>query len=83
MMPSLELTRKANGRKIELEDLLAAGTEGRLPFDVPPHSVFVPFPWPELMERRMFGWFLRMSEEQVMESDLVATWLFRAAGVSA
>jgi hypothetical protein len=81
MMPAAELTRKKNGRKIELEDLLAAGTEGVLPFDVPADAIYVPFPWPELLERRMFGWFLRLSEEQVMESDLVATHLFRAAGI--
>jgi hypothetical protein len=81
MMPNAELTRKKDGRKIELEDLLAAGTEGVLPFQVHSDSIYVPFPWPELLERRMFGWFLRMSEEQVMESDLVVTHLFRAAGV--
>jgi hypothetical protein len=81
MMPNAELTRKKDGRKIELEDLLAAGTEGVLPFQVHAESIYVPFPWPELLERRMFGWFLRMSEEQVMESDLVVTHLFRAAGV--
>lgn len=81
MMPNAELTRKKDGRKIELEDLLAAGTEGVLPFQVPGDSIYVPFPWPELLERRMFGWFLRMSEQQVMESDLVVTHLFRAAGV--
>ena len=81
MMPNLELARKADGRKIELEDLLAAGTEGRLPFAVPSQAVLVPFPWPELLERRMFGWFLRMSEEQVMSSDLSVRWLFNMAGL--
>lgn len=81
VMPQAELTRKKNGRKIELEDLLAAGTDGILPFDIHPETVYVPFPWPELLERRIFGWFLRMSEEQVMESDLAATHLFRAAGL--
>ena len=81
VMPNAELTRKKTGRKIELEDLLAAGTEGHLPFEIHPETVYVPFPWPELLERRMFGWFLRMSEDQVMESDLVATHLFRMAGI--
>ena len=80
-MPNAELTRKKTGRKIELEDLLAAGTEGHLPFEIHPESIYVPFPWPELLERRMFGWFLRMSEDQIMESDLVATHLFRMAGI--
>lgn len=79
--PNAELTRKKGGRKIELEDLLAAGTEGDLPFDVPATAFYVPFPWPELLERRMYGWFLRMSEEQVMTSDLVVTHLFDMAGL--
>lgn len=81
MMPNAELTRKAGGRRLELEDLLAAGTEGDLPFEIHPETVYVPFPWPELLERRMYGWFLRLSEEQVMESDLAVTHLFRKAGV--
>lgn len=81
LMPNGELTRKKDGRKIELEDLLAAGTGGELPFAVPAGTLFVPFPWPELLERRMFGWFLRMSEEQVLESDLAVTHLFNLAGI--
>jgi hypothetical protein len=81
VMPNAELTRKKTGRKIELEDLLAAGTEGNIPFEIHPETIYVPFPWPELLERRMFGWFLRMSPDQVMSSDLSVTHLFRMAGV--
>jgi len=81
VMANAELTRKKGGRKIELEDLLAAGTGGELPFDVHPETLYVPFPWPEILQRRLYGWFLRLSEEQVMESDLAATHLFRAAGL--
>jgi len=81
MMPNAELTRKTGGRKIELEDLLASGTEGVLPFQIPGETLYVPFPWPELLRRRMYGWFLRMSEEQIKTSDLVASHLFRMAGV--
>lgn len=76
--PTAELTRKgAAGRRIQVEDLLAAGTEGDLPFAVPCDAVFVPIPWPEIKERRAFGWFLRMSEDQILESDLAISWLFR------
>ncbi len=82
MMPNAELTRKKTGRKIELEDLLAAGTDGHLPFELHPETIYIPFPWPELLERRMFGWFLRMSEDQIMASDLVVTHLFREAGIN-
>jgi hypothetical protein len=81
VLPNAELARKKNGRKIELEDLLAAGTNGILPFDIHPESIYVPFPWPELLERRIFGWFLRMSEEQIMQSDLAVKYLFRTAGI--
>lgn len=77
----MELTRKANGRKIELEDLLATGTGGVLPFDIPRTTIYVPIPWPELLQRRIFGWFLRMSEDQIMESDIAIRWLFERAGL--
>ena len=76
--PTVELTRKgAAGRRIQLEDLLAAGQEGSLPFSISQHASYVPIPWPELQERKAFGWFLRMSEEQIMDSDLVVSTLFR------
>ena len=75
----LELTRKKNGRKIELEDLLATG--GDLTFPIPSDTLFVPFPWPEVLQRRMFGWFLRMSEQQIMESDIAVKYVFERAGV--
>jgi hypothetical protein len=82
VMSKVELTRKKGGRKIELEDLMAAGTDGDLPFDVYPETLYVPFPWPEIFERRMYGWFLRLSEAQIMESNLAVTYLFKAAGVN-
>jgi hypothetical protein len=81
VMPNAELTRKSTGRKIELEDLLAAGTDGVLPFTIHPETIYVPIPWPELLERRMFGWVLRMSEDQILESDLGVTHLFKSAGL--
>jgi hypothetical protein len=74
--PMAELTRKgAAGRRIQLEDLLATGEP---PFAITPEAVYVPIPWPELQERRTFGWFLRLSEEQIMQSDLAVSWLFRS-----
>lgn len=77
--PFTELSRKKNGKRIEVEDLLAAGQQGMLPFTVTQQSVFVPIPWPELRDRRAFGWFLRMSEEQILDSDLAISDLFREA----
>jgi hypothetical protein len=80
--PMAEVSRKgASGRRIQIEDLLAAGQEGSMPFVVGANAVYVPLPWPELKDRRAFGWFLRMSESQIAESDLVIRDLFNKAGV--
>lgn len=73
--PYGELTRKKSGKKIELEDLFAAGTEGVLPFDLPAESIFLPIPFEELQRRRIFGWVLRSSEKQIMESDIAIKYL--------
>ena len=80
--PLAEVGRKgAAGRKIQIEDLLASGQEGDLPFAISELAVYVPIPWPELKNRRAFGWFLRMSENQIAESDLVIRDLYHLAGV--
>lgn len=73
--PAVEGLRKKNGKRIQLEDLLATGTDGNLPFDLCAYTVYVPFPWPELRDRKMFGWFLRMSEAQIMDSDIAIKYL--------
>ena len=70
-LPSLELSRKLNGRRIELEELLASG---QIP--VPEETVYVPVPFYELKRRSNFGWFLRMSEKQILSSELVIGNLF-------
>ena len=70
-----EVGRKKDGRRIQLEDLLAAGQDGAMSFEVSPQAKYVPVPWTELRDREMFGWFLRMSERQIMTSDLSITWL--------
>jgi hypothetical protein len=77
-----ELSRKRGGRRIQLEDILAAGTQGVLPFDVPTEAVYMPIPWTELRDREYFGWFLRMNEEQILHSDLVISYLLRGLPVS-
>ncbi len=72
--PAAEGMRKKNGKRIQLEDLLAS-TDGKLPFDLCDYTTYVPFPWKEMRDREMFGWFLRMSESQIMESDLAVKYL--------
>ena len=80
--PMAEVGRKGlAGRRIQIEDLLAAGQEGSMPFTISSLGVYVALPWPELKDRRAFGWFLRMSESQIAESDLVIRDLYHIAGV--
>jgi hypothetical protein len=80
--PMAEVGRKGlAGRRIQIEDLLAAGQEGDMPFTISSLGVYVALPWPELKDRRAFGWFLRMSESQIAESDLVIRDLYHMAGV--
>ena len=82
-VPRAEVSRKGGAQKrIELEDLLAAGTEGTIPFEISKSAVFVPIPYPEILERKAFEWFLRMSEEQIIESDLVISYLLRRGGAA-
>lgn len=68
----LEFARKQNGRRIQLEDLLINDV-----IPVPNKAVYVPIDDIELEERRNFGWFLRMSEEQILESTLFISELFK------
>jgi len=66
------------GKKLELEDIFAAGTEGRLPFEIPKEAAYIPIPYAELLDRRAWGWVLRMSEEQIMTSDLAITHILQS-----
>ncbi len=73
--PGVELKRKGkSGRLIQLEDLLAQGEPS---FSVPSTAIFCPLPYRDLELRRNWGWFLRMSEEQILESDLVVAHLLK------
>ena len=78
LMPGVELSRKGTSlKRIELEDLLAAGTEGDIPFSVPNNTMYVPIPYTEILQRSAFDWFLRMSEDQILNSDLVISYFFK------
>jgi hypothetical protein len=68
--PLDELSRTKKGKKLELEDIFATGTEGRLPFDIPSSATYMVIPYHDLLERSAWGWVLRMSEQQIMSSDL-------------
>lgn len=68
----LEFARKQNGRRIQLEDFLMNEI-----IPVPRNAVYVPIDDVELEERRNFGWFLQMSEDQILESSLFISELFK------
>lgn len=76
--PSVELSRKPNGKRIQLADLLMSGQEGNLPIVLTEDTEVVPVPYEELLASREYGWFLRMSEEQILASDLTISALLRA-----
>uniref|UniRef100_A0A6C0D5T9 Uncharacterized protein n=1 Tax=viral metagenome TaxID=1070528 RepID=A0A6C0D5T9_9ZZZZ len=69
--PNMEFSRNQSNRRIQLEDLLSSNN-----IPVPKNAVYVPIDSKELEERRNFGWFLRMSEDQILESDLLISILF-------
>ncbi len=75
--PQAELMRKKGGKRLQLEDLLATGTDGKIPFDICHYNNYIPFPWTEIRDREIFGWFLRMSEEQIMGSDIAIKYLIQ------
>ena len=70
-----ELGRDKQNKTLDLEKIFAAGTGGRLPFTVPEEAVYLPIPYNDLLNRRNFGWILRSSEEQIMESDLAVRYI--------
>jgi len=82
---NVELGRKGrDGKRIQIDDLLAANASEILPFKIPEETIYTPIPLEELLRRRNFGWFLRMSEKQILGSDLAISVLLRQAlGVSA
>ena len=70
-LPNTEFARKSNGKRIQLEDLLGSND-----IHVNEDCIYIPFDWEELQKRRNFGWFLRMSETQILESNLYISRLF-------
>jgi hypothetical protein len=63
-IPEFEFARKPNGRRIQLEDLLSTNV-----IPLTENAIYIPLDYDELQNRRNFGWFLRMSEEQILIDD--------------
>lgn len=75
-----ELDRQgAAGRRIDASDFLAAGLEGRLPFEIPEQTYFIPIPYDEIVSRRNLGWILRMSESQILDADIAVRYMLDLA----
>lgn len=70
-MPNSEFSRNKSGRRIQFEDLLSSNI-----IPIPNSCIYAPIDSDELENRQNFGWFLRMSEEQILESDLLISKLF-------
>jgi len=62
-------------KKLELEDIFATSVGTR--FDVPCNAVYLVVPFKDLMDRRQFGWVLKSSEEEILESELVISGILR------
>ena len=67
-----EWSRRNDGRAIETEDLL-----GRSPSDdwIPPSAaIYVPLDKERLERDFTYNWFLRMSPEQILDTDSQFLW---------
>jgi hypothetical protein len=72
--PHDELSRNSKTqKKLQLEDIFATWMHGDLPFEIPDCCKYIVVPYNDMTLRTAFGWILRSSEEQIMESDLVVS----------
>ena len=62
-------------KSLDLENILASGTGGRLPFTIPDTAVYLPIPYNDLLNRRSYGWIISSSEQQIMESDIAIRYI--------
>jgi hypothetical protein len=75
VVPGAELARKGkSGRRIQLEDLLSNGNPS---FDVPAEAIYVALPMRDIELRSQYGWFMKLSENQILDSDLVFAQLLK------
>jgi len=70
-----ELSRNVRTqKKLELEDIFATGVHH---FEVPCSAVYIVVPFKDLLDRRQFGWILKSSQEDILESDLAISNILR------
>lgn len=63
-------------KKLELEDIFATEI-GATRFEVPCNAVYLVVPFKDLVDRRQFGWVLKSSEKEILESELVISGILR------
>lgn len=63
-------------KKLELEDIFASSV-GTQRFNVPSNAVYLVVPFKDLVDRRQFGWVLKSSEEEILESELAISTILR------
>jgi len=72
-----ELSRNTKSqKKLELEDIFATQV-GASRFELPCDSVYLVVPFKDLMDRRQYGWVLKSSEQEILESELVISDILR------
>jgi hypothetical protein len=72
-----ELSRNPKShKKLELEDIFATSV-GTPRFETPCNAVYLVVPFKDLMDRRQFGWVLKSSEQEILESELVISTMLR------
>lgn len=70
-----ELSRNSKTqKKLQLEDLFA--TQGGV-LTVPSDAKYIVIPYDDLVNRSMFAWLLRSSEDQILESDMAISRVLR------
>lgn len=70
-----ELSRNSKTqKKLQLEDLFA--TQGGV-LTVPSDAKYIVIPYDDLVNRSMFAWLLRSSEEQILASDMAISRVLR------
>jgi len=76
--PHDELSRNSKTqKKLQLEDIFATWMHGDLPFEIPDCCKYIVVPYNDMTIRTAFGWILRSSEQQILESDLVISSILR------
>ena len=65
-------------KKLQLEDIFATRIQGGdLPFEIPETTKYMVIPYHDMVNRTMFSWVLKNSEEQILESDMAISAILR------